>query len=80
MFSVMQPVIEANPRTVPEGIRLLQYGLTDLRRRVRLDVYEQPLDALCTKLRRSPRALYYRLGYMVLRHCLNRFSRGLPPS
>jgi hypothetical protein len=41
----MQPVIEAGPRTLPEGIRLLHHGLTNLR--VSLDVYEQPLDALC---------------------------------
>ena len=29
MFAVMQAAIEAGPRTVPEGIRLLQHGLTD---------------------------------------------------
>src|ERR1700683_3724629 len=63
MFPVMQQVIEAGPRTVPEGIRLLQHGLTDLRRRVRLAVCKQPLDALCAKLGRSPGALDDCFGY-----------------
>ena len=77
----MQQVIEAGPRTVPEGIRLLQHGLTDLRRRVRLEVCKQPLDALCTKFERSTRTLYDCLGYKQQpgsgRECQNRRLIGV---
>ena len=32
MPPVIQPVMDAAPRMVPKGMRLLQHGLTDLRR------------------------------------------------
>ena len=50
---MMQQVIETGPGRVSKGMRLLEHGLTDLGRRRRVDVCEQPLDALCAELERS---------------------------